>query len=70
MDENIKIALKIYIDVMNSLKKHCNNTECKKCCFSSTCGICILERKPHQYNIEQIEDAVLKTIIQELEEKD
>lgn len=70
MDENIKIALKLYIEVLNSLKKHCNNTECKKCCFSSTFGVCILERKPHQYNIEQIEDAVLKSILQELKEKD
>lgn len=68
-DESIKTALKLYIEVFNSLKKHCNKSECKNCHFNSTFGVCIMERKPFQYNIEQIENAVLGEIINEFEEE-
>lgn len=70
MDKDIKTALNLYVNVFSSLKKHCNNTECKNCRFNSTFGVCILERKPFQYNPEQIEAAVCSTIIDELEGKE
>lgn len=65
-DKDIDIAVKIFVNVLLGLKSHCNESECKNCKFVSTFNVCILERKPHQYNIEQIKTAVNETLIQEL----
>lgn len=70
MDENIKMALNLYIEVLKSLKSHCMGRKCKDCAFSRSLGSCLIERRPYQYSIGEIENAVYETIIQELEEKD
>lgn len=64
----IELAMKIYMQVFTSLKKHCEEHElCRNCSFTNLItGKCLLNRVPADYNIKEIEECIRADIEEEI----
>lgn len=59
---DLEFILLMYRTIFKSLSDHCKERECEKCEFADEYGVCILAVTPNKYDIEKIQDAILKNV--------
>lgn len=62
----IELGVKIYKEVLTSLKKHCKEHQCSECVFKSDISHCLLLREPALYDIELLSQCIRADIEEEI----
>lgn len=54
-----ELGVQMFMNNFKALKQHCEeHEECKDCVFMGEYGVCILDREPVMYDLDQLEKAV------------